>query len=229
MMRDLDHNVTGIGMLADPVRRQLYEFVTSQTDPVSRDRAAQAVGVARHQAKFHLDRLEAAGLVETDYVRLSGRTGPGAGRTAKRYRRGSREFTVALPRREYDLAGHIMAEAITDTARTGTPITEALHKAASAQGVSIAAAVNRVSSAAAAIEQTLEVLRNHGYEPHRIAQTVELRNCPFHRLALAHTQLVCQMNHSLITALAESLAPALLHVQLRPGENRCCVSLTEET
>ena len=122
-----------------------------------------------------------------------------------------------------------MAEAITDTVRTGTPISEALHKAASAQGAVIAAEPNRVSHAATAIEHTLEALRRHGYEPHRIGQTVVLRNCPFHRLALAHTQLVCQMNHSLITALAESLAPALLHVQLRPGENQCCVSLIEQT
>jgi len=112
------------------VRRRLYAFVTSQTEPVSREQAAEAVGVARHQAKFHLDRLEAAGLVETDYVRLTGRTGPGAGRTAKRYRRGSNEYAVALPGRAYDLAGQIMAEAITDTVQTGTPIAEALHKAA---------------------------------------------------------------------------------------------------
>ena len=79
-MRDFDRNVTGIGVLADPVRRQLYEFVCSQAEPVSRDQAAEAVGIARHQAKFHLDRLEAEGLLETDYVRLTGRTGPGAGR-----------------------------------------------------------------------------------------------------------------------------------------------------
>jgi predicted ArsR family transcriptional regulator len=55
-----------------------------------------------------------------------------------------------------------------------------------------------------------------------------LRNCPFHRLAQTHTQLVCQMNHDLITALAESLAPGLLLVQLQPGENRCCVNLTRQ-
>jgi predicted ArsR family transcriptional regulator len=227
MMRDCD--VTGIGMLADPVRRQLYEYVASQTEPVSRDQAAQAVGVARHQAKFHLDRLAAAGLVETDYVRLTGRTGPGAGRTAKRYRRGSREFTVALPRREYALAGQIMAEAITDTVSTGIPIAEALHKAATAQGAAIASQPIRVGSAAAAIVQTLEVLRSHGYEPHRIGQTIVLRNCPFHRLARTHTQLVCQMNHSLITAVTETMAPDLLDVQLRPGQNRCCVTLADET
>lgn len=39
---------------------------------------------ARALAAFHLDRLVKAGLLETEYRRLSGRTGPGAGRPATR-------------------------------------------------------------------------------------------------------------------------------------------------
>jgi hypothetical protein len=78
-VQSFDRNVTGIGVLADPVRRQLYHFVCSQAQPVTRGQAAAAVGVARRKAKFHLGRLEAEGLLEADYVRLTGRTGPGAG------------------------------------------------------------------------------------------------------------------------------------------------------
>jgi predicted ArsR family transcriptional regulator len=77
-MRDLDRDVAGISSLADPVRRQLYRFVCSLAEPVSRDQAAEAVAVARHRAKFHLDRLEAEGLLQSDYVRRTGRIGPGA-------------------------------------------------------------------------------------------------------------------------------------------------------
>src|SRR5918993_5528229 len=138
-MRTVDEHAAGIGALADPVRRRLYRFVCSQPAAVSRDQAAEAVGVARHQAKFHLDRLEAEGLLESDYARLTGRSGPGAGRPAKRYRRGGGELSVTIPPREYDLAGHIMAEAIADTASTTAPITEALTRAAAAQGRAIAA------------------------------------------------------------------------------------------
>ncbi|EUA54444.1 helix-turn-helix domain protein [Mycobacterium xenopi 4042] len=75
----LQRDAAGIGALADPVRHRLYEFVCSQPEPVSRDQAADATGVARHQAKFHLDRLEAEGLLESAYARLTGRSGPGAG------------------------------------------------------------------------------------------------------------------------------------------------------
>lgn len=77
-----ERDVAGIRALVDPVRRQLYQFVCSQSMPVSRDQAADAVGIPRHQAKFHLDRLTAEGLLDTEYARLTGRSGPGAGRTA---------------------------------------------------------------------------------------------------------------------------------------------------
>ena len=226
-MRDVDRAVAGIGSLADPVRRQLYRYVCAQPEPVSRDQAAEAVGVARHQAKFHLDRLEAEGLLESDYVRLTGRTGPGAGRPAKRYRRGGGELSVSLPPREYDLAGQIMAEAISEHTATALPIGEALAKAAAAHGRSIAADHGALDAATDVLDRCLDLLVEHGYEPRQAGRTVLLTNCPFHRLARSHTQLVCQMNHALLDALAQSLAPDLLEVRLEPGEDRCCVTLTE--
>ena len=120
-MRDLERNIAGIGVLADPVRRELYQYVCFQREPVGRDQAARAVGIARHQAKFHLDRLEAEGLLQADYVRLTGRTGPGAGRPAKRYRRADGEFAVTLPPREYQVVAQILAEAVAASAQDGTP------------------------------------------------------------------------------------------------------------
>ena len=226
-MQNFDRNVAGIGVLADPVRRQLYRFVCSQAEPVSRDRAAEAVGIARHQAKFHLDRLEAEGLLEADYVRLTGRSGPGAGRPAKRYRRGREEFAVTVPPRDYELAGEIMADAITSSRRTGTPISDALREAAAAHGTAIAeAATDRPSSSAAAVDLVLKLLSEHGYEPRASGSTVTLANCPFHVLARSHTELVCQINHTFIATLAQSIAPAVLDARLDAGENRCCVTLT---
>ena len=226
-MRDFDRNVTGIGVLADAVRRQLYRFVCSQAEPVSREQAAEALGIARHQAKFHLDRLEAEGLLETDYVRLTGRSGPGAGRTAKRYRRGRAEFAVTLPTREYELPGRIMAEAITDSLDRGTPLSDALAKAAAAEGAAMAkGASGRTSSADTALDRTAGLLREHGYEPRLSGRTLILTNCPFHALARSNTELVCQINHGLIGGLAQALAGDLLEVSLQAAEKGCCVTLT---
>jgi predicted ArsR family transcriptional regulator len=225
-VQGFDRNVTGIGVLADRVRRELYRFVCSQAQPVTRDRAAEAVGVARHKAKFHLDRLEAEGLLEADYVRMTGRTGPGAGRPAKRYRRGSTEFAVTIPARDYELAGHILAEAISESERTGTAISDALNNAAAAHGVAIAAmSDDHPSEADAALDLAVRILSEHGYEPRRIDDIVIMANCPFHRLAVGHTELVCRLNHSLLDGFVDSVAPDLLQARLEPGANRCCVTL----
>src|SRR5690606_39726451 len=81
-----------LAALGDGSRRALYEYVVAAGGWVSRDEAARAVGVERGTAAHHLDRLAADGLLEIDYRRLTGRQGPGAGRTAKRYRRAARLF-----------------------------------------------------------------------------------------------------------------------------------------
>src|SRR5215213_3280491 len=228
-MQGDDRAMVGISSLADPVRRQLYRFVCSQAEPVSRDQAAEAVGVARHQAKFHLDRLEAEGLLESDYVRLTGRSGPGAGRPAKRYRRGGGELSVTIPPREYDLAGHIMAEAISEHLSTAAPIAEAIAKAAAAHGRQIGGGGGRLHPVADVLGRCLDRLVQHGYEPRQVGRTVLLTNCPFHSLARSHTQLVCQMNHALLGAFAQSVAPDLLEVRLEPSQDRCCVTLSERS
>src|SRR5215471_6087707 len=133
----LARDAAGIGALADPVRRELYRFVCAQPAPVSRDQAADAVGVPHHQAKFHLDRLTAEGLLESDYARLTGRSGPGAGRTSKLYRRAGRDIAVSLPQREYELAGRLMATAIARSASTGEPVVEVLNRIAHEYGQTI--------------------------------------------------------------------------------------------
>jgi len=226
-VRSFDRSVARIGVLADPVRRRLYRFVCSQAQPVSRDQAAQAVGIARHKAKFHLDRLETEGLLEADYVRLTGRAGPGAGRPAKRYRRGRSEFAVSLPARDYELAGRIMADAISYAARTAVPITDAVRDAAASHGAAIVATTSdRASSADGALELAGRILNDHGYEPRRVDHTLVMTNCPFHALAVGHAELVCQMNHALLSSFADSLAAELLDANFEPGEHRCCVLLT---
>ena len=174
--------------------------MVGQAAPVSRDQAAAGAGVPRHTAKFHLDKLVADGLLETEFRRLTGRRGPGAGRPAKLYRRSPREVAVTLPPRRYELAAQIMAAALD---RGGAP--EALAAAA--------ADVGRRAGA------TLESL---GYEPHERAGVVELLNCPFHALAREHTALVCGMNLHLVGAL---LAGSDRRVVLDPAPGRCCVTV----
>lgn len=228
-MPNPDRDLMGIGALADPVRRELYRFVASQPVPVSRDEAAAATGIARHQAKFHLDRLEADGLLESDYARLTGRSGPGAGRPSKRYQRSPHEIAVSLPPRAYELAGRLMADAIAESAQTGTPAVQVLHRLARDYGrdIGTAAAEGRPpADAATALELATDVLVEHGYEPRDDDGEVQLANCPFHALAQTQKELACTMNLELISGVATALSPHCPRARLSPDPSRCCVVLS---
>ncbi|HSR22769.1 MAG TPA: helix-turn-helix domain-containing protein [Candidatus Eisenbacteria bacterium] len=223
---DFAADVSGVGSLAEPVRRDLYLYVVAQPEPVSRDQAAAGVGVPRHTAKFHLDRLVEEGLLDTDFRRISGRQGPGAGRPSKLYRRSAREVSVSLPERHYDLAGHLMAQAIGAAAAEGTPVLAALHRAAAEAGAALGERARAEADTDAGrdpLGTVCEALAAHGYEPHRHGDGVTLANCPFHALAQEHTQLVCGMNLALIGAVTQSLGDGALEARLDPGEGRCCV------
>jgi predicted ArsR family transcriptional regulator len=232
---DFAAQVSGVGALAEPARRALYLYVVAQPEPVSRDQAAAGAGLPRHTAKFHLDRLVADGLLDTEYRRLSGRRGPGAGRPTKLYRRSGRQVAVTLPPRHYDLAGQILARAVEDAARDGVPILQAVQRAAVDAGHRLGAEQRlrdegsaAASGDAAALDGVAAVLAAHGYEPRVQGDRVVLANCPFHALARAHTALVCGMNLHLITALLDELARRDVLAGLDPAPQRCCVTLTTE-
>lgn len=221
-----DH-VSGIGLLADPVRRELYLYVCAQPGAVSRDAAADAVGIAHHKAKFHLDKLEDEGLLTSEFARLTGRTGPGAGRPSKLYRRAAGEFAVSLPGREYELAGRLMADAIAASSATGQPVIEALNIAAAEHGRAWGRAARADSpTRRRALDIASAALAQHGYEPRAEGKKVVLANCPFHSLASTHAAMVCGMNLSLIDALADEVDGAKIRCSLEPAEARCCVVLS---
>ncbi len=231
--QDFETQVTGIAALAEPVRRDLYRFVVAQATPVSRDRAAAGVGVARHTAKFHLDKLVDDGLLVVEFGRPPGRSGPGAGRPAKLYRRSSRELAVSLPERHYELAGRLLAQAVTDAERDGVAVGDALRHAAHAAGQILGERARRQAgkrpSRSALLAAATDVLVECGYEPRNDDAGMFLINCPFHALAQEYTALVCGMNLELMNGLAAGLGLATLAPRLDPAPGRCCVRLGTST
>lgn len=219
-----------IAALAEPNRRTLYDYVVAAGAWVGRDEAADATGLQRSVAAHHLDRLVDDGLLEVDYQRLTGRTGPGAGRPAKLYRRADREFDVALPPRDYQLAARLLADAIAESTRTGEEIRTAVDGTARDEGRRLGRAMRarmgRRRSAKEARRAAREVLADHGFEPEESDDgTIVLRNCPFHRLAQSHTELICGMNHCLIDSALAELGTGDLDARLEPDPDMCCVRL----
>ena len=219
---------SAIGSLADPLRRRLYAYVAGRDDGVGREEAAREVGVPTHTARFHLDKLVEAGLLAVDHRRLSGRTGPGAGRPAKVYRRADTDIAVSLPERGYELVGHVFAAAV-ERSLDGAPLTEALAEEARAAGRRDGTAYDSQSQGVASgeLDRSAEVLTGRGFEPTRVGEGLVLRNCPFDALAREHTALVCGVNRDYVGGVLDGLGCEHTSARLDPGPDRCCVRVEE--
>jgi predicted ArsR family transcriptional regulator len=221
----LSEQASSIGALAEPVRRALYAFVVAQREPVSREQAADGIDVPVHTAKFHLDKLVEEGLLAVEFRRLSGRTGPGAGRPSKLYHRSARELSVSLPERRYDVVGRILAGGVVRAGAEDVPVEAALAQVATEEGRRVAGAA---TAAGEDIERVGEVLRDQGYEPARRDDDLLLANCPFDALAREHTELVCGLNESFVHGVVEGLGCTGLVARLDPEDGLCCVKVRAE-
>ena len=219
--------VEAVALLDEPNRRQLYDLVVASHEPMGRDDAASALRISRELAAFHLDRLVEAGLLETEYRRRGGRTGPGAGRTAKFYRRSDRELSISVPPRRYEVAAEVMATALDRL----DPIlgTEVVRAVAHERGTEIGMAARRNAGSRPGRRglrtALLDTLSGAGYAPEVDAGSgaVLLRNCPFDSLATKHRDLTCGMNLAWADGVTQALGNAGLtpRLDLQPGY--CCV------
>lgn len=229
MSTEFEGQVAAIAALHDPTRRALYRYVVQHCEAVSREQAASAVGVQRALAAFHLDKLAHQGLLEFEFRRVTGRSGPGAGRPSKLYRRSNRQIDLSLPARGYGLAGRLLAAAIDASGSSHRNVREELEHAAYELGREMArqalALAGDQTSTAAAREALLEVLREHGFEPRTVADGIVLANCPFHALAEQFTDLVCGMNLYLLEGVRSGidLGHRQLQPSLQPETGLCCV------
>ncbi|MGW0702397.1 helix-turn-helix transcriptional regulator [Streptomyces sp. NPDC002867] len=228
-MEDID----AIAMLQDPVRRRLYEYVAAQGREVGRNEAAEAAGVTRTLAAHHLDRLTEVGLLESGSRRLTGRSGPGAGRPAKVYTRARAERSVSLPARDYRTAAELLAEAAEQAGLDAGLCASARRRGEALRGS---------AAPCGGLEEAMKMLAARGYEPHledvesaegvqgtegaegtpqAAARVVRMRNCPFHAVAERFPPLVCGMNLALLEGLLGADGPVRARMDARPGE--CCV------
>jgi len=224
---DVDAQITAVAGLSEPLRRGLYRLAVSEPGPISRDQAAQELGISRALAAFHLDKLVELGLLEVEFRRLSGREGPGAGRPAKLYRPSGRQLALSFPNRRYDLAAHLLAEAFESGERaTQEGLDEVARRFGEELGQRARRHLGRRPSADRLLSEVVVVLEGYGFEPVRRDGEVVLRNCPFAAVATAHPELVCGMNLAILDGLIAGLRTEAVEVRLAPEPGRCCVVVT---
>jgi predicted ArsR family transcriptional regulator len=222
--RSLRSDIDAVASLREPTRRALYQFVVRQPAPVSRDQAAEALGLSRPMAAFHLDRLVATGLLIADYRRLSGRSGPGAGRPAKLYHRSRRRVDISLPERDHNLLAGLLAAAI---AQSGpNPIAE---EPARELGRSLGSrARSRLRSGVVSAPRLAgcvgDVLETIGFEPYRTSSgELRARNCPFDPLSRRFEPVVCGVGQALVGGVLEGIGVDHLGVTREYRSGSCCV------
>jgi predicted ArsR family transcriptional regulator len=76
-------------------------------------------------------------------------------------------------------------------------------------------------------QAVLDLLARQGYEPELgRGKEIALANCPFHRLAEEHRELVCGMNLDFLSGLLNGIGPTdRLTARLEPSPGYCCVRI----
>ena len=220
----IESAASSLAALADPIRRRLYRFVMGEPGAVSREQGAAGIGVPGYTAKFHLDRLVDDGLLDVEFRRLTGKTGPGAGRPAKLYRRSRRQIALSLPQRSYDLLSTILARGVEEAVAEGTSMGDVTARVSREEGHELGTAAAQEVPTGDSLERLAWSLQPHGYEPRIEDQRMVLENCPFDKVARDHTELVCGLNLDFVGGVADGLGCSDLAVSLEPSSGRCCVS-----
>ena len=179
--------------------------------------------IGRTLAAYHLDKLAQAGLLSTQYQDPQGAPIPGPGRPAKLYHRSESEFSVSVPPRHYELLANLLVQSV-QRDPTGK-VRRAMGEAAEQAGRDAAAiARSRLSANEDPSTILTDALRSCGYQPSVGASgEIELRNCPFHRVAQANQDIVCGLNLRLIQGLVEESGCDRLQTTLASMPGRCCV------
>jgi len=220
--------IRAVAALQDDLRRGMYTFCRRAGHPVTRDEAAAEVGISRKLAAFHLDKLVEAGLLRAHCEPVGGIRK--VGRRPKVYEPTNEPVHVAIPDRRHDLLAELLVDAVL-TEGPGETASDAVVRVARERGMALGECERRCQrpgrlGAERALTLAEAVLARHGFEPHRHAPTrVRLRNCPFHPLAARAPELVCGINHALLTGFLTGLAAPAVRAVLAPAAGECCVEL----
>jgi predicted ArsR family transcriptional regulator len=198
--------------LGDPTRRKIFFTVREADRALSKDEVAEAVGIERRLAGFHLDKLVAKGFLEAEFRRRNGRAGPGAGRPAKHYRLAPSEVSIALPERHYELLAQLLLRATRDGG-AGSP-QERLERVGYEFGHELGLAevaegrVGPGTSGAQAVAQVVRLLSRYGFAAHPHGDTaLRACACPFEEIAFDDPERICGLDRAIWRGMLAAFAP----------------------
>lgn len=212
------------GILSDKTRRAIFLYVKQQHAPVAVNEVAEAFGMHRNAAKFHLDKLLDAGLLSAEFKRINGRRGPGAGRPSKLYRATDVEVSISIPERHYELLAELLLRALTSG--------DDLESVGYAFGTKLAADAGAATGQDCdGLECVRGILEDLGFEPSidmddEGTAWITTENCPFGRVAMeAPDQEVCRLDRAIVRGILESFSSGRIevreHASIPHGQDTC--------
>jgi predicted ArsR family transcriptional regulator len=201
--------------LGDPTRRKVFFAVRAADAAQTKDQVADAVGIERRLAGFHLDKLVEHGFLEAEFRRPAGRTGPGAGRPPKRYSMASAGLSVSLPERHYDLLASLLlrvlreGQAVSGLDRVGFEFGRELGLAELARREELAEdAGPDVDPTAAAVGEVVRMLSRYGFAARSDGPAAFTAcSCPFEEVAFDDPGRICALDRAIWRGLLSVFAP----------------------
>jgi predicted ArsR family transcriptional regulator len=189
--------------IGDPGLREALLYARAQVRAVTADELAGALHLHRNVARFRLERLVQAGLLEVAYERRTGRSGPGAGRPAKTYAVTPDPDTIEFPARGYEELLGLLVAALPERGRG-----ERLRRVGVAFGRQLArsARLRPAARLTTGFERMCEAVRALGYQASVAEVTgrgavIATPTCPLRPLVRAHAEAT-EIDRGMWTALA---------------------------
>jgi len=147
--------VDRLAAVGDPSLRAALLYVRAEDHGVTADDLAGHDGIHRNVARDRLERLAAAGLVETEFRRRTG--GPGAGRPAKTYSAAPETTGIEFPVRHYERLFGLLA---------GDRSDDRLREIGAAFGreLALAAGLREARTVRTGMERLCAAVRSLGYQ-----------------------------------------------------------------
>jgi predicted ArsR family transcriptional regulator len=219
----MDHTPDDPGRGLGRTRSRVLALAQDVGEPVSADDVAQRMALHPNTARFHLEALEAAGLL----VRTAeARKRPGRPRTLFAVAPG----VVDSAPRSYRLLAEILSSFVSD--RMPEPRRSA-EEVGEAWGRHLAdrPEPSDGTDAQTALDALVGRLQMIGFDSHAVGdgdQTrLEISHCPFLEVATGHREVVCSMHLGLMRGLLDEMAAPLTAESLEPlvEPSRCIAHL----
>lgn len=189
-------------MAGEQPRAAILRALRASSEGLDTGRLAARVGLHANTVRWHLARLQAAGLVRSEPEQRGRR-----GRPSIVFRL-TAEGVVA-DRDEYRLLATMLTDALAQDAtayEAGACWGRRLHEATPAASVA-------------------EVLDQEGFAAAQVGERIEMRRCPFYALADEAPQIICSLHNGIIDGVLEASASGREVERLQPFvEATLCVA-----